>query len=148
MANHITALFDKAAQWTSKQSGHAQTFALAILVVVVWAVSGPLFQFSDTWQLVINTGTSLWLRSCLPEPYQHRRLPARLPDIGPMERDATQSAAFVDRVLEVCFVLQVIVECPPADASLRSLPSWLWWCSRSRTHEGSVGRFRGAFIAV
>ncbi len=59
MANHITALFDKAAQWTSKQSGHAHTFALAILVVVVWAVSGPLFQFSDTWQLVINTGTTI-----------------------------------------------------------------------------------------
>jgi low affinity Fe/Cu permease len=59
MANHITALFDKAAQWTSKQSGHAHTFALAILVVVVWAVSGPLFRFSDTWQLVINTGTTI-----------------------------------------------------------------------------------------
>src|SRR6201990_3529571 len=59
MANPMSALFDKAAQWTSKQSGHAHTFALAILVVVVWAVSGPLFRFSDTWQLVINTGTTI-----------------------------------------------------------------------------------------
>jgi low affinity Fe/Cu permease len=59
MANQISTLFDKAAQWTAKQSGHAHTFALAITVVIVWAVSGPLFGFSDTWQLVINTGTTI-----------------------------------------------------------------------------------------
>jgi low affinity Fe/Cu permease len=44
---------------TSKQSGHAHTFALAIIVVIVWGASGPLFGFSDTWQLVINTGTTI-----------------------------------------------------------------------------------------
>ena len=55
----MSALFDRAAQWTAKQSGHAHTFALAIIVVIVWAVSGPLFGFSDTWQLVINTGTTI-----------------------------------------------------------------------------------------
>ena len=59
MANPISGLFDKAAQWTSKQSGHAHTFALAIIVVIVWAITGPLFGFSDTWQLVINTGTTI-----------------------------------------------------------------------------------------
>jgi low affinity Fe/Cu permease len=57
--NRMSALFDRAAQWTAKQSGHAHTFALAIIVVIVWAVSGPLFGFSDTWQLVINTGTTI-----------------------------------------------------------------------------------------
>src|ERR1700748_1741020 len=55
----MSALFDRAAQWTAKQSGHAHTFILAAGVVVVWAVSGPLFGFSDTWQLVINTGTTI-----------------------------------------------------------------------------------------
>jgi low affinity Fe/Cu permease len=59
MANRLITLFDKAAQWTAKQSGHAQTFALAIIIVLIWAVSGPLFGFSDTWQLVINTGTTI-----------------------------------------------------------------------------------------
>jgi low affinity Fe/Cu permease len=41
MANRIIALFDEAAQWTAKQSGHAHTFALAITVVLVWPVIGP-----------------------------------------------------------------------------------------------------------
>ena len=39
--------------------GRPWAFALAVLVIVVWAVSGPLFRFSDTWQLVINTGTTI-----------------------------------------------------------------------------------------
>ena len=39
--------------------GHASTFVLACAVVIVWAASGPLFHFSDTWQLVINTGTTI-----------------------------------------------------------------------------------------
>ena len=40
-------------------SGKASTFALACLVILIWAVTGPLFGFSDTWQLVINTGTTI-----------------------------------------------------------------------------------------
>jgi len=52
-------LFDRLAQWASRASGRPKTFALAVAVIVVWAVSGPLFKFSDTWQLVINTGTTI-----------------------------------------------------------------------------------------
>lgn len=59
MANRISTLFDRAAQWAARQCGRAHTFAIAVLVVLVWAVTGPLFQFSDTWQLVINTGTTI-----------------------------------------------------------------------------------------
>lgn len=59
MANRITAAFDRAAQWAARECGRAHTFAIAIIVVVVWAASGPLFGFSDTWQLVINTGTTI-----------------------------------------------------------------------------------------
>jgi low affinity Fe/Cu permease len=40
-------------------AGKPATFFLAVLTIVVWAVSGPLFGFSDTWQLVINTGTTI-----------------------------------------------------------------------------------------
>jgi low affinity Fe/Cu permease len=43
----------------SRISGRAGTFLLAVLVIVIWAVSGPIFGFSDTWQLVINTGTTI-----------------------------------------------------------------------------------------
>ena len=51
--------FDKLAQWTAAHAGRAATFCLALAVIVVWAVSGPVFGFSDTWQLIINTGTTI-----------------------------------------------------------------------------------------
>ena len=55
----ISSAFNTAAQWTSRQCGRASTFAIAGLVVIVWAVTGPFFNYSDTWQLVINTGTTI-----------------------------------------------------------------------------------------
>jgi low affinity Fe/Cu permease len=44
---------------TARASGRPITFAMAFTIVVVWALTGPLFGFSDTWQLVINTGTTI-----------------------------------------------------------------------------------------
>jgi len=44
---------------TSAAAGHPLTFSIAVAVIVVWAVSGPMFHYSDTWQLVINTGTTI-----------------------------------------------------------------------------------------
>jgi low affinity Fe/Cu permease len=52
-------LFNEIADGTSQAAGRAQTFLIAAGIVVVWAVSGPVFGFSDTWQLVINTGTTI-----------------------------------------------------------------------------------------
>jgi low affinity Fe/Cu permease len=51
--------FGAFAQQTSRVTGRPATFLLAVAVVLVWAVTGPLFRFSDTWQLVINTGTTI-----------------------------------------------------------------------------------------
>ena len=51
--------FSRFAKWTAHASGRPAAFLLAALVVVVWLVTGPLFGFSDTWQLVINTGTTI-----------------------------------------------------------------------------------------
>ena len=51
--------FTRFAKATARASGHPVTFGLALLVIIVWAVTGPLFHFSDTWQLVINTGTTI-----------------------------------------------------------------------------------------
>jgi low affinity Fe/Cu permease len=51
--------FSRFAKWTSRMAGKPATFFAAVLIIVVWAVSGPLFGFSDTWQLVINTGTTI-----------------------------------------------------------------------------------------
>jgi low affinity Fe/Cu permease len=52
-------IFDHFARWTERQLGRSLTFSLAFLLVVLWAVTGPLFGWSDTWQLVINTGTTI-----------------------------------------------------------------------------------------
>lgn len=51
--------FTHFAKWTARMTGRPATFALALAVILVWAVTGPLFKFSDTWQLVINTGTTI-----------------------------------------------------------------------------------------
>jgi low affinity Fe/Cu permease len=51
--------FRKFSQKISQIVGAPATFFLALSIVVVWAVTGPLFHFSDTWQLVINTGTTI-----------------------------------------------------------------------------------------
>ena len=51
--------FTRFAKWTAYAAGRPATFALAFGVILVWAVTGPLFGFSDTWQLVINTGTTI-----------------------------------------------------------------------------------------
>jgi low affinity Fe/Cu permease len=51
--------FSHAAQWCSQQCGRAHTFVAAILLIIVWAGCGPAFHYSDTWQLIINTGTTI-----------------------------------------------------------------------------------------
>jgi low affinity Fe/Cu permease len=52
-------VFRKIAQRTAHGVGHPWAFSLALLVILGWALSGPIFGFSDTWQLVINTGTTI-----------------------------------------------------------------------------------------
>lgn len=56
---HHGSLFHSLARHCSEALGSPWGFAVALLVVLVWAVSGPFFHFSDTWQLVINTGTTV-----------------------------------------------------------------------------------------
>ena len=55
----LNQLFSDIAQITSREVGRAWVFALAFATIIVWAITGPLFNFSDTWQLVINTGTTI-----------------------------------------------------------------------------------------
>ena len=53
------AVFSKFASGTAKAMGKPVTFVAAVLLVLAWAVSGPFFGFSEVWQLVINTGTTI-----------------------------------------------------------------------------------------
>jgi low affinity Fe/Cu permease len=58
-ADHISLLFENFARTISNASGRPGVFIIALAIIVVWGITGPLFHFSDTWQLVINTGTSV-----------------------------------------------------------------------------------------
>lgn len=51
--------FSRAAKWTAHASGRPTTFGIAFAIIVIWAVTGPIFHYSDTWQLFINTGTTI-----------------------------------------------------------------------------------------
>jgi len=53
------AIFDKASNKITRATGSSTAFLIAMAVIIVWAASGPIFKFSDTWQLVINTGTTI-----------------------------------------------------------------------------------------
>ena len=55
----FSRIFGDVANKTSQAAGRASAFMIAAGVVLVWAITGPLFQYSDTWQLVINTGTTI-----------------------------------------------------------------------------------------
>lgn len=57
--NAISVLLEKFSYQATKATGTSLAFVLAATVIVLWAITGPLFNFSDTWQLVINTGTTI-----------------------------------------------------------------------------------------
>jgi low affinity Fe/Cu permease len=56
---HVSKLFGRIASATAFAAGRATTFLAAVAIVVIWAATGPIFHYSDTWQLVINTGTTI-----------------------------------------------------------------------------------------
>src|SRR3954471_21824452 len=57
--NKTPGLFTMFAQKTAYLAGRPVTFLRAVVTIIVWAVTGPMFGYSDTWQLVINTGTTI-----------------------------------------------------------------------------------------
>ncbi|HTF28300.1 MAG TPA: low affinity iron permease family protein [Flavitalea sp.] len=59
MKKKLLGLFDKFSSSVTKATGSPLAFIFAALTIVIWAITGPIFQFSDTWQLVINTGTTI-----------------------------------------------------------------------------------------
>ncbi|MBV8324792.1 low affinity iron permease family protein [Chryseobacterium sp.] len=59
MGNKNHNLFEKFSNWAVKFTGSQTAFIGAMLIVIIWAVTGPFFHYSETWQLVINTGTTI-----------------------------------------------------------------------------------------
>jgi low affinity Fe/Cu permease len=56
---HRGSPFDRFSRWIAQFAGHPVAFAAAVALIGVWLISGPIFGFSDTWQLVINTATTI-----------------------------------------------------------------------------------------
>jgi len=57
--NRLSQFLERFSRMATEATGTSTAFILALLVIIVWLVTGPLFNFSDTWQLVINTGTTI-----------------------------------------------------------------------------------------
>jgi low affinity Fe/Cu permease len=57
--NGMRRLFDETAAKVARWTGRPIAFGIALLIILVWAVTGPVFDYSDTWQLIINTGTTI-----------------------------------------------------------------------------------------
>jgi low affinity Fe/Cu permease len=57
--NKVSEMLEKFSHQATKATGTSAAFVLAVLIIVAWIITGPLFHYSDTWQLVINTGTTI-----------------------------------------------------------------------------------------
>src|SRR4051812_21825535 len=55
----ITPFFERFALMMTRLTGRPATFLIAFAIILIWGITGPIFKFSDTWQLVINTGTTV-----------------------------------------------------------------------------------------
>lgn len=95
--NGFLGIINRVANWTSNAAGRASTFILAASVVLIWAISGPLFQYSDTWQLVINTGTTIvtFLMVFLIQNSQNRDSAAIQVKLDELIRASTAHNSFV-----------------------------------------------------
>lgn len=58
-SNNLSLILERFSLKATRATGTSMAFIIAMLVIIVWGLSGPLFHFSDTWQLVINTGTTI-----------------------------------------------------------------------------------------
>ena len=98
--------FSKFSNQVAHATGKPITFAIAALVIVVWAVTGPIFNYSDTWQLIINTGTTIvtFLMVFLIQNTQNRdgaALQAKLDELIRAHQDARDTYMGIEKLDEI-----------------------------------------------
>jgi len=101
----LSAGFSHFSNQVAHATGKPITFALAALVIIVWAVTGPIFHYSDTWQLIINTGTTIvtFLMVFLIQNTQNRdgaALQAKLDELIRAHQDARDAYMGIERLDE------------------------------------------------
>jgi len=95
--------FAKFSNQVAHVTGKPITFALAVLIILVWAVTGPIFHYSDTWQLIINTGTTIvtFLMVFLIQNTQNRdgvALQAKLDELIRAHQDARDAYMGIEKL--------------------------------------------------
>ncbi len=114
-------MFDRIAKHIAAWTGRTSAFALALAIVIAWAVTGPLFGWSDTWQLVINTGTTIvtFLMVFLIQNSQNRdaaAMQAKLDELIRALRDAREQFIGIEHlpdteIEEIRASLEEVVGC-------------------------------------
>lgn len=104
-AGPLSRTFTDFSSYVARASGRPATFVLSVLVVVVWALTGPVFHYSDTWQLVINTGTTIitFLMVFLIQNTQNRdgaALQAKLDELIRAHHDARNTYMGIEKLPE------------------------------------------------
>src|ERR1700760_142762 len=101
----LSAGFSKFSNRVAHATGKPITFALASVVILIWAVTGPIFNYSDTWQLIINTGTTIvtFLMVFLIQNTQNRdgaALQAKLDELIRAHQDARDAYMGIEKLDE------------------------------------------------
>jgi len=93
----ISSFFGHIADTVSRSAGHPITFVFCCLLIVIWGATGPVFHFSDTWQLVINTGTTIitFLMVFLIQNSQNREGAAIQAKLDELIRSSAAQNAFI-----------------------------------------------------
>jgi low affinity Fe/Cu permease len=101
----VSDTFASFASFTARSSGRPATFVISCVVIVVWAVTGPMFHYSDTWQLIINTGTTIvtFLMVFLIQNTQNRdgtAIQAKLDELIRAHQDARNTYMGIEKLPE------------------------------------------------
>jgi len=101
----VSDSFANFATFTAHTSGRPATFAACCLIIIVWAVTGPVFHYSDTWQLIINTGTTIvtFLMVFLIQNTQNRdgaAIQAKLDELIRAHHDARNTYMGIEKLPE------------------------------------------------